>query len=80
LVGESVPEGHVEVVSYLYGPCEGGGDSDCRLVSMVELDAGNGIGVLVLVDCVLAIRVGVPDLDLVVKGVSDDMAIESLSW
>jgi len=44
---------------------------------MVELDAGNGIGVLILVDGVLALRAGVPDLDLLVETTSDDLTIVS---
>jgi hypothetical protein len=34
---------------------------------VVEFDARNGIRVLVLVNGVLALRTGVPDLDLVIK-------------
>jgi len=44
---------------------------------VVELDAGNGISVGVLVDGVLALATGVPDLDLVVKGTGKDLTVIS---
>jgi hypothetical protein len=45
VVGESVPEGHVEVVPGLDSLVLGGGDADSGLRIVVELEAGNGIGV-----------------------------------
>jgi len=44
---------------------------------VVEFDARNGIRVLVLVNGVLALRTGVPDLDLVIKATSDDLSVIS---
>ena len=44
---------------------------------MVEFDTGDGISVLVLVNGVLALGTGVPDLDLVIKTTSDDLSVIS---
>jgi len=44
---------------------------------VVELDAGDGISVGVLVDGVLALATGVPNLDLVVKGTGEDLTVIS---
>lgn len=72
---EGVHEGHVQVVPDLDGLIPGGGDADSGLGGVVELDAGNGISVLVLVDGVLALGSGVPDLNLLVEASSDDLSI-----
>jgi hypothetical protein len=75
--GEGVHEGHVEVVPDLDGLVPRSSDADGGLGGVVELDAGDGIGVLVLVDGVLALGTGVPDLDLFVETAGDDLAIVS---
>jgi len=74
---EGVHQCHVEVVPDFDGLVPGSSYADGRLGGMVELDAGNGIGVLVLVDGVLALRAGVPDLDLFVETTCDDLTIVS---
>ena len=75
--GEGVHEGHVEVVPHLDGLVPGGSDADSGLLGVVESDAGDGIGVLALVDGMLALRAGVPDLDLLVETSSDDLSVVS---
>ena len=77
VAGEGVHEGHVEVVPDLDALIPGGGDNDGVLLSVVELDAGNGIGVLVLVDGVSAVTLGVPHLDLVVETTGHELSIVS---
>lgn len=75
VAGESVHEVHVQVVPDLDGSIPRGSHADGRLLGVVELDAGNGISVLVLVDGMLALRTGVPDLDLLVETSSDDLSV-----
>jgi hypothetical protein len=75
VAGEGVHEGHVKVVPDLDGLVPGGGDNDGVLLAVVELDAGDGIGVLVLVNGVLALTLGVPDLDLVVETTGHELSI-----
>ena len=74
---ESVHEGHVEVVPDLDGLVPGGGDADGWLLGVVESDAGDGIFVHVLVDGVLALGAGVPDLDLSVETSGYDLSVIS---
>jgi len=74
---ESVHQGHVLVVPNLDGLVPGSSNADSGLGSVVELDAGNGISVRVLVNGVLALAAGVPDLDLVVKGTGEDLTVIS---
>lgn len=73
--GEGVHEVHVQVVPNLDGSVPRGGNADGRLGSVVELDAGDGIVVVVLLDSVLALGTGVPDLDLLVETSSDDLSV-----
>jgi len=55
VAGEGVHKVHVEVVPNLDGLVPGGGDADGGLLGVVELDARDGIGVLVLVNGMLAL-------------------------
>lgn len=66
---------HVEVVPDLDSLVPRGSDDDGGLATVVELNAGNGISVLVLVNSVLAYTLSVPDLNLVVKTTSNDLSI-----
>jgi len=75
VAGESVHEVHVQVVPDLDGLVPRGGDADGGLLGVVELDAGDSIGVLVSVDGMLALRAGVPDLDLVVESSGNDLSV-----
>jgi len=75
VAGEGVHQLHVHVVPNLDGLVPGGGDDDGGLLAVVELDAGDGIGVLVLVNGVLAETLGVPDLNLVIKTTGQDLSI-----
>lgn len=54
VTSEGVHKGHVEVIPNLDGLVPGGSDTDCWLGGVVELNAGDGISVLVLVNGVLA--------------------------
>jgi len=73
--GESVHEGHVQVVPDLDGLIPRGSHADGWLLGVVELNAGDGVSVLVLVNDVLALGSGVPDTDLSVSGTSDDLSV-----
>jgi len=75
VAGEGVHQLHVHVVPNLDGLVPGGGDDDGGLLAVVELDAGDGIGVLVLVNGVLAETLGVPDLNLVVETTGQDLSV-----
>ena len=44
-------------------------------MGVVEFDTGDGISVLVLVNGVLALTLGVPDLDVVVETTSDELSV-----
>jgi hypothetical protein len=72
-----VEEGHVKVVPNLDGLIPRSGDAKGGLASVVEAHNGDGISVLVLVNGELALRTGVPDLDLSVEGTSDDLSVIS---
>ena len=54
VTSEGVHKGHVKVIPNLDGLVPRGSDANCWLGGVVELDAGDGIGVLVLVNGVLA--------------------------
>jgi len=73
--GESVHEVHVQVIPNLDGLIPRGGNADSGLGSVVELDAGDGISMDVLVNGMLALGSSVPDLDLVVESTSDDLSV-----
>ena len=75
VASESVHKSHVEVVPDFDGLVPGSSDADGGLSSVIELNAGDGISVLVLVNGVLALGASVPDLDLVVKTTSDDLSV-----
>lgn len=77
VTGEGVHQGHVKVVPDLDALVPGSSDNDGVLLAVVELDAGDGIGVLVLVDGVLALTLGVPDLDLVVETTGHELSVIS---
>jgi len=72
---ESVHQVHVQVVPHLDGLIPGGGDADSGLLCVIESNTGNGIGVLVLVDSVLAFGTSVPDLDSGVESTGDNLTI-----
>ena len=74
---ESVHKSHVEVIPDLDGLVPGGGDADGWLLGVVESDAGDSIFVHVLVDGMLALGAGVPDLDLSVKTSGYDLSVIS---
>lgn len=77
MAGEGVHKLHVEVVPDLDALVPRCSDDDGGLLSMVELDAGDGISVLVLVNGVLALTLGVPNLNLLVKTASHELSIIS---
>jgi len=72
---ESVQELHVKIVPHLDGLVPWGSHNECWWFLVEELNAGNSISVLVLVDGVFAFTLGVPDLDLVVKTTGDDLSV-----
>jgi len=72
---EGVEEGHVEVIPDLDGLIPRGGDTKSGLLGVVETHNGDGIGMVVLVNGELALRAGVPDLDVAIEGTSDDLTI-----
>ena len=72
-----VEEGHVEVIPDLDGLIPRGGDAESGLLGVVETDNGDGISVLVLLDGVLALGAGVPDLDVSIERASDDLSVVS---
>ena len=74
---EGVHEGHVEVVPNLDGLIPRGGDAESGLLGVVETDHGDSVGMVVLVDGELALGTGVPDLDVLVEGTSDDLSVIS---
>ena len=74
---EGVEEGHVEVIPDLDGLIPRGGDAESGLSSVVESHNGDGVSVVVLVNGELALRTGVPDLDVLVEGASDDLSVIS---
>jgi len=74
---ESVHQGHVLVVPNLDGLVPRGSDADSGLGGVVELDARDGISVGVLVNGVLALAAGVPNLDLLVEGTGEDLTVIS---
>jgi len=78
VASEGVHESHVKVVPDLDGLVPGSSHADCWFSSVVELDARDSIGVLVLINGVFAFWTGVPYLDLVIKATSDDLSI--ISW
>lgn len=55
VTGEGVHEGHIKVIPDLDGLVPGSSDTDCGLGGVVELNAGDGVSVLVLVNSVLAL-------------------------
>jgi hypothetical protein len=55
VTGEGVHKGHVKIVPDFDGLVPGSSHANCGLGSVVELDAGDGISVLVLVNGVLAL-------------------------
>jgi len=74
---EGVHELHVGVVPNLDGLIPRGGNADSGLLSVVESDARDGIGVSVLVNSVLALSLDVPDLDLVITSTGEDLSAVS---
>lgn len=74
---EGVHELHVGVVPNLDGLIPRGGDAQSGLVGVVEPNAGDGVGVAVLVNGVLALGLDVPDLDLVVATSGKDLSVIS---
>jgi len=74
---ESVHEGHVQIVPHLDGLVPGSGDTDSWFLGVVESDAGDGILVLSLVNGMLALRAGVPDLDILIETSGDNLSVIS---
>ena len=72
---EGVEKGHVEVIPDLDGLIPRGGDAESGLLGVVESDDGDGISMVVLVDGELALGTGVPNLDVLVEGTSDDLSV-----
>jgi len=74
---EGVHELHVGVVPNLDGLIPRGGDAESGLVGVVESNAGDGVGMAVLVNSVLALSLDVPDFDLVVATSGKDLTVVS---
>jgi hypothetical protein len=55
VTGESVHKSHVKVVPDFDSLVPGGSNTDGGLCGVVELNAGDGVGVLVLVNSVLTL-------------------------
>ena len=72
---EGVHQAHGLVVPDLDGSVPRGRNDDWLLDVMVESDAGDPVGVWVLVDGELANTVDVPDLDGLVDGSRDDLSV-----
>ena len=72
---EGEEKGHVGVVPDLDGLVPRGGDAKGWLLGLVESNTGDGISVRVLLDGMLALRTGVPNLDLLVETSSDDLSV-----
>lgn len=75
VTGESKHEGHVEVVPNFDSLIPRSSDANGWLCCVVELNAGDSVGVLVLVDGVLAFRTCVPNLDLMIETTCDDLSV-----
>ena len=75
VAGERVQQVHVSVVPHLDGLVPRGSDAKGRLLGVVELDAGDSIGVLVPVNDVLALAAGVPDSNCFIQTAGDDLAV-----
>ena len=72
---EGVHQAHGLVVPDLDGSVPRSGHNDWLLDVVVESDAGNPVGMWLLVDCELANTVDVPDLDVLVHGARDDLSV-----
>ena len=72
---ESVHQAHGLVIPDLDGSIPGSRDDDWLLDVVVESDAGNPVGMWLLVDSELANTVDVPDLDVLVHGSRDDLSV-----
>ena len=75
---ESVHKGHVEVVPDLDSLVPGGSNADGWLLGVVESDTWYGVFVLVLVNGMLALGTGIPDLDVSIKTSGYDLSV--ISW
>lgn len=76
MAGEGVDQSHVRVIPDFDGLIPGSGDAEGGLFLLVEeLHARDGVGVLVLVNDVLALTAGVPDSDLFVQTSRDDLSV-----
>ena len=72
---EGVQQGHVQVVPNLDSLIPRGGHTECGLSCVVETNDGDGVLMVVLVDGELALGTRVPDLDIAIKGTSDDLSV-----
>jgi len=72
---ESVLEGHDGVIPNLNGLIPGSRDDDWLLDIVEVSDAGNPVGVLVLVNGELADTVDVPNLEVLIDGTGGDLSI-----
>ena len=74
---ESVHKSHVEVIPDLDSLVPGGSNADGWLLGVVESDTGNGVFVLVLVNGMLALGTGIPDLDVSIETSGYDLSVIS---
>jgi len=74
---ESVHEGHVEVVPDLDSLVPGGSNTDGWLLGVIESNTGYSVFVWVLVDGMLALGTGIPDLDVSIETSGYDLSVIS---
>lgn len=75
VAGEGVHESHVRVIPDFDRLVPGSSDAEGGLLLVIELDARDGVSVLVLVNDVLALATGVPDSDGFVQTSRDDLSV-----
>lgn len=75
VAGESVLQAHGLVVPHLDGLVPRGRHNDGALGVLVELNAGNPVGVSVLFDGELALSDGVPDLQVLISSSTCDLSV-----
>jgi hypothetical protein len=75
VANEGVHQAHGGVVPDLDGSIPGGGDDNRSLHVIVESDARNPVGVLVLLNSELANTLDVPNLDLLINGTGGNLPV-----
>ena len=75
VANEGVHQAHGGVIPDLDGSIPGGRDDNRSLHVVVESDAGNPVGVLVLLDSELANTLDVPNLDLLINGAGSNLPV-----